>query len=316
MEMDRQRERVLSYLYDEMSVEEKTAFDAELTRDPMLRGRLEEEERFHRAYPVGTGTQAPEALLRESRWLLRAALRRERERRASPFSRLTGVFKPLTPQMRYAGGAVALLLLGLFLGRTALGPAYTVEKGGRIGLSPASLIGPDDLEIIDLRIIEFDPATGRIKLSFSAASSVTMAGNVRDESVQGVLAAALRGDIEPGERLEAVDLMQRQTGSSKVRDALIHALLHDENPGVRLKAVEALKGLSHDARVRQALLSALDRDLNPGVRVEAIEALRSFRDPVTLRVMERKMAADENAYIRAEARRIVTKGQEKSSERL
>jgi hypothetical protein len=209
---------------------------------------------------------------------------------------------------------VALLLLGLYLGRTALSPAYVIEKGARAGASPASLIGPDDLEIVGLRIAAFDPSTGRVRLSFDAVAGVTLEGNLRDEAVQGVLAAALRGDLESAARLQAVDLMQRQTGSSEVRDALIYALLHDENPGVRLKAVEALMGLAHDARVRQALLSALERDLNPGVRVEAIQALRSFRDPVTLRVMEKKATADENPYIRAEARRIV--GREESSERL
>lgn len=314
MSLDRQRERVLLYLYDEMSPEEKDAFETELAENPALKALLDQEERFHRACPAGAGHPPPDDLLSESRLRLRLALRRERERETPLLRRLTDVFGPLTPQMRYAFGAVALLLLGLWLGRTALRPVYIIEKGARAGASPASLIGPDDLEMVDLRVAAFDPPTGRVRLSFDAVASVTLEGNLRDEAVQGVLAAALRGDLESAARLQAVDLMQRQTGSAEVRDALTHALLHDPNPGVRLKAVEALRGLAHDGGVRQALLTALERDLNPGVRVEAIEALGSFRDPVTLRVMERKMVADENAYIRAEARRIV--GREKSSERL
>ena len=314
MEMDRQRERVLLYLYDEMSPEEKTAFETELAENPALKALLDQEERFHRVCPAGAGHPPPDDLLTESRLRLRLALRRERERETPLLRRLTDVLQPLTPQVRYAFGAVALLLLGLWLGRTALGPVYVIEKGARAGVSPASLIGPDDLEMVDLRVTAFDPSTGRVRLSFDAAASVTLEGNLRDEAVQGVLAAALRGDLESAARLQVVDLLQPQAGSSTVRDALIHALLHDENPGVRLKAVEALRGLAHDGGVRRTLLTALERDLNPGVRIEAIEALRPFRDPTTLRVMERKMMADENPYIRAEARRIV--GREKSSERL
>ncbi|MSS70309.1 MAG: HEAT repeat domain-containing protein [Candidatus Latescibacteria bacterium] len=297
MEMDRQRERALAYLYDEMSVEAKNAFETELAENPSLRRLLEEEERFHRVCPAGAGVQVSEDLLGESRLLLRAALRRERERRISPLSRLADLFRSLT--IRYVGGAVALLLLGVFLGRTALGPVSGVEKG-----LPGS-VGPDPLEIVDLRVVKIDPSTGAIQLSFAAASRMMLDGNLRDETVQNVLAAAVRGDLESASRLEAIDLMQRQTASAKVREALIYALLRDENPGVRIKAVEALKDLVQNEPVRQALLDALAHDRNAGVRIGAIEALKPFQDPKTLRVLEQMMTADDNAYIRAEARRAV-----------
>jgi hypothetical protein len=299
MEIDRQREQALAYLYDEMSVEEKTAFEAELAENPALRALLEEEERFHRACPVGAGAPVSEDLLRESRLLLRAALRRERERRVSPLSRLTTLFRPMA--VRYAVGAVALLLLGVFLGRTALGPVAPAEKG------LTGSISPDHLEIVDLRVTRIDPATGAIRLSFAAASRMTLDGNLRDETVQNVLTAAVRGDLESAARLEAIDLIQRQTGSARVREALIYALLRDENPGVRIKAVEALKGLVRDEPVREALLNALAHDGNAGVRIEAIEALKQVQDPKTLRVLEQKMTEDDNAYIREEAGRTVLK---------
>ncbi|MBI2952462.1 hypothetical protein HYY27_10220, partial [bacterium] len=111
MSLDRQRERVLLYLYDEMSPEEKTAFETELTENPALRSLLEQERRFQRTCPAGAGHPVPDDLLTGSRLLLRAALRRERERR--PLSRLSGLFRATPPQVRYAFGAVALLLLGL-----------------------------------------------------------------------------------------------------------------------------------------------------------------------------------------------------------
>ncbi len=307
MSLDRQRERALLYLYDEMSPEEKTAFETGLAENPALKALLAQEERFHRACPVGTRTQAPEPLLGESRLLLRAALRLERKRETPLLRRLMDVFRPLTPQVRYAFGAVALLLLGLVLGRTAFGPAYVVEKGAQGSLPPPASIIPDHLEMIDLRVTEFDPSTGAIRLSYATASRRTLEGNLRDEAIQSVLAASLRGDLESAARLEAVDLMQRQTASVRVREALIYALRHDENPGVRIKAVEALKGLVRDEPVRLVLVDALAHDKNAGVRIEAIEALKHLHDAATLQVLKQRMTQDDNPYIRAEAQRAVLK---------
>jgi hypothetical protein len=304
MSPDRQRERALLYLYDEMSPEERTAFEKELSENPALRALLDREERFQRACPVGAGHLPPDDLLTESRLLLRLALRRERERGTPLLRRLADILRPLSPQARYAFGAVALLLLGLVLGRTAFGPAHRAENGA--WTTPGAL-NPDRLEVVDLRVTAFDPSTGAIKLSFATASGRTLEGNLRDEAIQNVLAASLRGDLEAAARLEAVDLMQRQTASARVREALIYALRHDENPGVRIKAVEALKGLVRDEPVRLVLVDALAHDKNAGVRIEAIEALKQFHDPATLRVLKQRMTTDDNPYIRAEAQRAVLK---------
>ena len=306
MHSDALRERVLLYLYEEMTPEDRAAFERDLAGDPALRAALAEEERFHRVCPVGETPPVSEEVLNESRLLLRMSLRRERESGVSPLSRLVHALRAWMPQIRY--DAVVLLLVGLVLGRVIFGPAERMEKAIRPGtVSPVS---PDRLEILDLRVTALDPATGRIRLSFHAASRVTVVeGDLKDEAVQGVLAAALRGDVESGARLEAVGLMQGQTASVKVREALVYALSHDENPGVRLKAAEALKDLVNDEQVREALIAALVRDPNPGVRIKAVEALKHASNPAILRVMKKKMAEDENAYIRAEARRAVLRWQ-------
>lgn len=290
MKKDTQRERILHYLYGEMTAEERAAFEADLAGDPALRSALAAEERFHRVCPVGEGPEVSEEALQESRLLLRMSLRRERERRPSWVSRVVAGLRDWTPQARYAFGAAALLLLGVALGR---------------GIGPGSPPDGDRLEIIDLRVTAFDPATGRVQISFDAATRMAVEGELKDEAVQRVLAAALRGDAESGARLKAVGLMEGQTAGVGMREALVYALLHDDNPGVRLKAAEALRGLVGDGQVREALITALARDPNPGVRIEAIKAIQRLRDPATLRVLERKMAEDENPYIRAEAKRAV-----------
>jgi len=303
--MDRQKERILDYLYGDMSPPEREGFEAELAGDSDLRRLFEAEQQLNRAHPPGRERQVPEAFLRESRQLLHLALRQEGTRRRGFWGLAAEFLSPATPQVRLAVGAVAVLLLGVFLGRTALRPSGMGDMPAPAGVSHAGLVGQRPLDIRDLRITVVDPSTGRVKLSFDAAYRVVLEGSVRDGAVEQVLAAALYGDFRPASRLEAVDLLQDRMGSAGIREALIHALLHDDNPGVRLKAIEALKVFAHDVQVRKALQEALLRDLNPGVRVEAVETLRDFGDAATLRVLARKAEDDENAYVRAEAGRAI-----------
>lgn len=188
---------------------------------------------------------------------------------------------------------MALLLCGVILGRLLPG----AEQGAGI----VSTAG----QMVDLRVRAFDPASGRVRLLVSALSSAEVEGRLGDEGIQKVLAAALVGDLEPGVRLQAAELLRYQAVSGEIRQSLVHALLEDENAGVRIQAVEALRGLAGDEQVRQALCQALLEDGNPGVRVAAVEALRNFQDQATLQVLEQKTVDDDNEYIRAEARRAV-----------
>jgi len=303
MSADELRKRVLNFLYGEMSPEEEAAFRAELEENPALARVLAAEERFQEVCPVGAGSEVGEEALGEARLLLRAALRREARQPPSLLSRLAGYLGKAVPQVAYAGGVVGLLLGGILLGRTALAPERRGGEGPLAGVPGL----PDELQVVDLSVAQFDPATGIVKLSLSAFSRLEVEGRLQDAVVQSALAAALRGDAGPGARLEAAELLGYQTASAEIRRALVYSLLHDENPGVRLKAVEALQELAGDEQVREALRTALRRDVNPGVRVAAIEALREFRDQATLQVLKRQMRVDDNEYIRAEARRALEK---------
>ena len=303
MSEDRLKERVLMYLYGEMSPAEEEVFKAELEENSELARLLTAEERFQRLCPTGTGPQVAEELLAESRLLLRATLRQEARRSPSLLARLAKRVREMAPGTAFAGGMVAALLAGVILGRTLLTPETPREELALTGL--VSMNRENGSQVIDLRVGKFDLATGHVKLSLRAVSSVEVEGRVQDAAIQNVLAAALQGDLEPGARLEVVELLRYQTARIEIREALVHALLRDENPGVRIKAVETLKGLAGDEQVRQALRTALLEDGNPGVRVAAIEALRQFQDQATLQVLERKMQVDENEYIRAEAGRAL-----------
>lgn len=303
MSSEEQRQRVWRYLYGDLNPAEMAAFQAELEADPDLRTLLQAEQCFDRLLPLGSGPQPPEALLQESRLLLRAALRREK---ASLLERLRNWFERLPAPLSWSAGVAMALLVGFFAGRS--GPA-----------SPSSLVGllkPEDLEVVGLRVAHFEPATGQVSLVLDAVSQVQVDGTLADGAVQTALATALQGDLEPGTRLQAMDLLRNQGGSTRIREALIHTLLHDDNPGVRLKAIEALKDLGKNEEVRQALRQALQGDLNPGVRVEAVEALRHFSDSATLQVLERQSRNETNTYIRGEARRALQGERRPAGEQL
>ena len=303
--MDRHRERILDYLYGEMPPADREAFEAELAGDPELRRLFEEEQQINRAHPPGRERQVSEAFLRESRQFLHLALRQEGARRRGFWRFVAEFVSRMRPQVRLAVGAVAVLLLGVFLGRTVLRPSDMDRTPVLSGGAPAGLVGQQPLDISDLRITVVDAVAGRVKLSFDAAYRVVLEGSARDEAIEQVLAAALYGCFRPAARLDAVDLLQGRTGNADIRAALIHALLRDDNAGVRLKAIEALKVFARDGQVRKALQEALLRDLNPGVRVEAVETLRDFGDAATLRVLAQKAEGDENAYVRSEAREAI-----------
>jgi anti-sigma factor RsiW len=304
MSSDAPRQWVLRYLYGDLSPEERAAFQARLERDPALRDLLQAEQRFDQLLPQGSGPRAPEALLQESRLLLRAALRREKP---PLMERLRAWFEFVPAPLGWSAGALALLLVGFFLGRGGLQP------------TPSSLVGllrPEDLEVVGLRVHHFEPATGQVSLVLDAVSQVQVEGTLQDRAVQTALATALQGDLEPGTRLQALDLLQGLGHSARIREALIQTLAHDDNPGVRLKAIEALKDLARDEEVRQALRQALRRDLNPGVRVEAVEALKHFNDPATLQVLEEQSRNDVNTYIRGEAARALQQRRKAAGEQL
>ncbi len=305
MSSEAQRQRVLRYLYGDLNQAERAAFQAELEDDPALKALLHAEQRFHQFLPQGSGPQVPETLLQESRLLLRAALRQQE--RSGLLERLREWFQPVPAPLRWSVGTLALLLVGFFLGRGGLQTAP---------ISLAGLLRPEDLEVVALRVAHFEPATGQVSLVLDAVSQIQVEGNLEEKTVQTALATALRGDLESGTRLQALDLLQHQGNSTRIREALIHTLAHDDNPGVRLKAIEALKDLGKNEEVRQALRQALQRDLNPGVRVEAIEALRHFDDPATLQVLEQQSRDEVNTYIRGEATRALQQKRKSAGEQL
>ncbi len=286
MDIQEKRERVLLFIYGELSPEQERAFRSELETDAELKRLLEEERRFDALYSPSQADPAPAPLVDESRLLLRAALRREQRR--SRWSSLWdhsrwGLW--LRPAFALCFG----LLLGWGL----------VAKGPRA--EGAFALG----DVVGLRVLHYDKASGRTQLSVRMLTEQKIEGHIGDEAVQMLLVSALHSSERDADRLQAVDWLEPKSDQLEIRRALIEALRADENPGVRVKAAEVLAGMAAEKDVRQVFRQALQQDANMGVRVAAIEAIASFRDSATLDLMQRLMVHDENDYIRLEARRAL-----------
>jgi hypothetical protein len=314
------RKRVLDYLYGGMSEAKTRAFESELQLNAGLVKLLAQERAFDRVVERKPAVEVPAELLEESRQGLHAEMYRRRPGPASWFTQTLFGF-PSTQGFLLPAMAAALLFLGFGLGRIDLGsvglPSLT-SAGTISALAPsiASLIGRDDLEVIDLDIGTYDSESGKVSLSFNVAANVTLSADMKDPSVQELMLGAFMGNVEAGDRLDAVDLLNSARSSGTVQQALIYALRNDPNPGVRVKAAEALGDLAGKKDVQDALREALLTDVNPGVRVQAIDVLKRHPNKETLKVLETKAATDANEYVRLEAKRLLdsSQGLEQASE--
>ena len=214
--METMKERVLSYLYGGLKPTEVADFRTELESNAELAACLAAEEAgLHARLPVGDGAaDLLESVLNERRLLLRAALRREVREPLSAHGRLQLWFGGVAPRLAWAGGGVALLLCGGLLGRGLPGESSVM----------AAALTADTL--VDVRVTNYDETKGQIEFELVGLATSRMAGELKDPRIQAMLTAAMLGDLEPGSRLLAVDLLRHQTASANIRQALTEALLN------------------------------------------------------------------------------------------
>ena len=300
------REKAILYLYGEMSREEKLLFEQELSGSAELRDVYEKEKELHKLYDLSGKEDIPDSVMTESRSRLRESLREEDNK--VRFVKPGFVERYIRTLMPKAAVALTIFIFGILIGKFVL---IELTSDGDIEILQmvsadnnaisADMFGSNDMEITDLRIIEYDRKSGEITLLLDAVSSVGIKGSINNRKVQKILAAALQSDLGPSVRLKSVDLLQRQTDDKEIIKALIYALRHDDNPGVRLKAAQALSLSTNNADVKKALIEALTNDINTGVRIQAILALKDFRDADVLEILKKKMESDENEYIRKQS---------------
>jgi HEAT repeats/Putative zinc-finger len=285
------------YWYGELDATGEAAFDGHLAGCDACTQAWEEWKRTFAALDLDVA-EPSQQLLVQCREEFAASIRFEpREPAKSTFAEwwagLRGGFV-MRPIPALAGG-LALLAIGFFTARTT---SRGAEMAGfeQLGHARVKYASPG----ID----------GRIRLVVEETREREMVGRMEDDDIRGLLMRAAQDSSDPGLRVETVEMLNRGSDTSEVRDALLAVLERDQNAGVRLKAIEGLKAyVMQDDGVRRALSSALLRDTDPGIRMQAIDALMLQRHCTvervcgglgseTVGVLQESILREDNDYIR------------------
>ena len=187
--------------------------------------------------------------------------------------------------------ALALIAIGFFAARLVNTAAPSAT-----GALLTSLTSPTDDVYSTVRSVQPDNSGG-VAISLDETRRKVVKGSMSDGNIQRLLLAAAHED-NPAVRVESVDLLRSQSGSTEVRDALLNVLSQDTNAGVRLKALEGLKPLAADSEVRKTLRNVLLTDDNVAVRMLAIDLLVANRDDNMVGMMQGLVQKENNNSVR------------------
>ena len=243
---------------------------------------------------------APPVLLDDCRSDLMAAIQGGAPRVASPVKGAWRLFLDAVAaswsgsgvaRLRQPIGALALIAIGFFAARLVNTAAPSAT-----GALLTSLTSPTDDVYSTVRSVQPDNSGG-VAISLDETRRKVVKGRMSDGNIQRLLLAAAHED-NPAVRVESVDLLRSQSGSTEVRDALLNVLSQDTNAGVRLKALEGLKPLAADSEVRKTLRNVLLTDDNVAVRMLAIDLLVANRDDNMVGMMQGLVQKENNNSVR------------------
>ena len=296
------RNRISLYLYGELSAEEETQFEEELSRSAIMTAAVERERQLIEALRQRAVIDFAPADLAECRMDLMRVIRQESEvaQQRSWSSRLRDFFSPATPSLGWqAALAMMLVTAGFWGGRATQQFRMTFfdqrpfAEQSATPIDGAALASYEDIP--DVRSIS--TGSGASSVEIVVEERRTIRGNANDPQIQALLIAMSRS-ANSGRRLDMIDLLRHRADDPQVRGALINAMLEDENGGARLEALEALAPYKEDTDVRRALMAALRSDSNPGMRVNAIELLTASPDRELVEVLQDVVRYEPNSYVR------------------
>jgi hypothetical protein len=299
-----QNQIVLS-LYEELQDGERVSLEVHLEACGDCRKVLEENQGFHTVLAEDTPAwDLPSDLLIESRRLLADELDRIEKRRSWwSIPTFSVVFTP----MRMLESA-ALVTMGLALG------VYVSNQqtpGGQAGSEAAleSVIAssiPQNGRVSNVRIVNANANNGTVEFAGDVVQPLRFSGRMEDDTTQRLLFSAVQDSMNPGSRMQAVEVLARKSAEPSVKGMLIHALLNDGSLGVRLKALEGLKPFAGENDVRTAFMEALMSDPNDGVRVAVVDALAPFtNNEAEANRIEEVTRHDVNTYVRLKGQGLI-----------
>jgi hypothetical protein len=259
------------YLYGELDFAQEEAYEAHLAECSFCQLTLNREKTWHATLNTQQ-KDVPLDLLSDCRQQLRTRCGLEGPERASIWTRLPHIFgfrfadfRTTAWSFRLAAASL-LVMLGFLAGRV-------VDRFYAGGGQPeeAGLINFADSPVTRIQNIRAMPNKG-VRILVEQVRNGEISGSPEDEHVRELLLAAARESLDPGIRVDSVEMLAGQNGQD-VRDALIASIQNDPNAAVRLKALQGLRSFSMDPAVRNALKFVLSHDRDAGVRTEAIDVL-------------------------------------------
>ena len=311
---------------DELDGDAKELLQEHLSGCAECRAELKELGKFRSVIAGNPPVEVSGRLLQEARRQLHSSLLEYRLKKSVWDGIVGSVRDLLVREYKTALGGITMAALGILIGYAVFSrpqmemkaiPLETpaVEQAVLSG-NAAESFTQGNTRTSDLHLIDAGGKDGSVEFTFDAVTPVHVRGNINDEKVQKVLARALVNEENPGVRLQTVNAISSQSSGQKnldpeVKAALLSALKGDANPGVRQEALRVLLRQPLDDDIKQALVYTLTHDKNSGMRIAAINGLAAASvdghrfDPDILGIIKKKMASDNNNYVRRQARTVM-----------
>ena len=304
MENQKYLELLQLYVMDELEGEEKTLVEDRLMESAEYRDEYESLKGIFSMFEKNHHAAIDDSVLQSARDRLMNTIKSEKEK-TNIFSRiLSSLSEFLAPNYKYALGSITMAVIGLFTGYLLFTPK-SIEKEMAMNSRSIDLddFNKKGIDVSNIKIENPFAVDGDIQISFDAVRPITYRGKANDQTVLRLLAAALIGSENAGDRIRTINAIKAQEEKRivvdvKIKEALITALKTDDNPAVRRESLSLLVKYPFDNEIRDAILFVLSQDQNSGLRVAAINALSNLKlDGISI---DDKIKSELNKYAEAD----------------
>jgi hypothetical protein len=295
------------YLYGELEFAQEEAVERHLESCPFCQLALTREKEWHASLNAEHHDVAFE-LLSECRRDLRSALRSERGQ-----GRLSGLWSRLVPQGFSSTRWSLRLATASFLVFAGFAGARLMDSGRLPVISAPGAVnrmGLLDTAHAQVRDIQPNGQDG-VRIVVDQMQQHEITGKIDDSLVRQLLLSAMQDSVDPGVRVDSVEILQHQT-SLDVRNALLSSAKNDPNGAVRIKALQGLAQFPSDPAIRAAVEYILKHDSSAAVRSEAIDILLPLQAPtavispdVLTTLQDILRSQQQDTYVRSRSQQVV-----------
>ena len=176
----------------------------------------------------------------------------------------------LRPASVAFAGALAMLAVGFFAGRSTVVPVNTQQNANQVAQLTEMRDELSNMrQLVVLSMLQEQSATERLQgVSWSTQDTQS------DPKILAALLHTLRYDNNVDVRLAALDALSRHGNQQQVRSGLLEALPTQQSPLVQVAMIDLMVELHDTNAIPQLKKFEGDNDLNPAVRERATWALQ------------------------------------------